>query len=500
MNINLIFEKRKCNFDIPNNATIKYIKTLCSKIFKSPSLDICYKEINISNEQNETKKLKEIISKDEDNITLIVSKKKFYDLLKKTTFSTKNSSDTIDMKTSSEASSENKIFDISYSRKYKSLIYILKDINNKIIDIDNYLFRKTKTSNNSVQETMNTFEKRVIEFIEGLIIYYKKIIDTLNNINNCAKNDNNYKNFTLSLNQFYSVICFNDENEESNKEEKVSNNSPKNKVINQSQITIANKISRNIKNNFPEQANTYTNQTPRLPLINPNNIVIPLFLQEKEKEDEKKKAKKNKKLQKGYYNSETRKKKIPLVNVNEEKNEDTTESNKSNNEDNNKNVNENKCNTSRNYCTDNLKLDTIKNSSIDNIIHSIKKRSKINLLRKKEQYENSITITKTKNDEIKIKVNDNEEDNGNKGNNSERISKLAHDLTDDQKSPKKEKHCGFMLSTKSVCRSVNKNEIWEKMKVLNLKSRKDLDMKEMIRRQTAKKKVSKSLNKYDFLI
>ena len=510
MNINLIFEKRKCSFDIPINATIKYIKTLCSKIFKSPSLNICYKEINISNEKNETTKLKEIISKDETNITLIVSKKQPETVLKKNTFSTKTSENN-DVKTESEISSENKLFDSTYSQKYKNVIFNLKDLNNKIIDVDNYLFRKTKISKEQFQETMNIFEKKVNEFFEGLIIYYKKIVDSLNNLNDCIKKDDNYDNFIQSLNQFYNEISFYDENNESNNEDDIVINSPKNKIISMTQKSKEEKMSRNTKNSFTaftEQESLYSNKTPKLPLINPNNIVIPLFLQEKEKEDELKNTIKNNKIRRTIFNSEIRKRKksIPLLNVTEEKNEDTTPSNnednnqndnKNDNQNENENENENEYYTSRNGCVRNLKLET---KNIDNIIHDIKTQNTNNgLYKKQEHYEDTLTIQNTKEDENKIKIND-EEQNENKENNYENISKLVHDLTEVPNSPKKEKHCGFLLSTKNISRTDTKNDVWGKMKTLNIKSRKDLDMKDMMRRQSTRRKISKSLNKFDFLI
>ena len=497
MNITLIFEKRKCNFDISNNSTIKYIKTLCSKIFKCPSLDICYKNINISNEKKETTKLKEIISKDETNITFIVSKKK-PDVVEKDTFSSKNSSETTDIKTISEPSSENKSFDSTYSRKYKNLIFILKDLNNKIIEIDNYFFRQAKTSKNSVQETMNIFEKRVNDFIGGLVIYYKKISDALNSVSESIKNDNNYNNFIQSLIQFYNDITFNDENYESNNEADTGNSSPKNKITDQSQITTAEKVSRNINNNFSNQEYTYNSKTPKLPMINPTKIVIPLFLQEKEKEEELKKNKKNKKkikINQAIFNSEVKQRRtIPLINVNEEKNEETT----SNNEEDNQN--ENVYYTSRNSGKKITKLDKKNNKSIDNIIHNIKKQNSIDLMKKKEHYEENIAVPSSKDEKNKLKINDFGEENESKENNFDNISKLVHDLTEIQKSPKKEKHCGFMLSTKNICHTEAKKDLWDKMKGLNLKSRKDLDMRDLIKRQTTKKRVNKSLNKFDFLI
>ena len=169
-----------------------------------------------------------------------------------------------------------------------------------------------------------------------------------------------------------------------------------------------------------------------------------------------------------------------MLNVTEEKNEDTTQSNNEDvNKNENGNENENEYYTSRNSCVRNLKLET---KNIDNIIHDIKKQNSNDLYKKQEHYEETITIQNTKDDENKIKIID-EEENENKENNYENISKLVRDLTEETNSPKKEKHCGFILSTKNICRTDTKNDLWGKMKVLNLKSRKDLDMKDMMRRK-----------------
>ena len=45
MNINLIYEGKNYNFDVPNNVTVDYLKELSSKIFNSEKelLDLIYK-------------------------------------------------------------------------------------------------------------------------------------------------------------------------------------------------------------------------------------------------------------------------------------------------------------------------------------------------------------------------------------------------------------------------------------------------------------------------
>ena len=50
MNINLIYEGKNYNFDVPNNVTVDYLKELSSKIFNSEKelLDLIYKDKKIT--------------------------------------------------------------------------------------------------------------------------------------------------------------------------------------------------------------------------------------------------------------------------------------------------------------------------------------------------------------------------------------------------------------------------------------------------------------------
>ena len=71
MNMNLIYEGNKYEFDIPNQVNIKYIKELTSKIFhyEEKGLDLIYKDENL-NDFNDKMFVNQLISENEKNITI----------------------------------------------------------------------------------------------------------------------------------------------------------------------------------------------------------------------------------------------------------------------------------------------------------------------------------------------------------------------------------------------------------------------------------------------
>ena len=73
MNINLIYEGKNYNFDIPNNVTIDYLKELSSKIFNSEKelLDLIYNNRKISDNSDNTL-IRDLIPEGESNAILTV--------------------------------------------------------------------------------------------------------------------------------------------------------------------------------------------------------------------------------------------------------------------------------------------------------------------------------------------------------------------------------------------------------------------------------------------
>ena len=73
MNINLVYEGKNYNFDIPNSVTIDYLKELSSKIFNSDKalLDLLYKNEKIQNRDDNTL-IRDLIPEGETNTILTV--------------------------------------------------------------------------------------------------------------------------------------------------------------------------------------------------------------------------------------------------------------------------------------------------------------------------------------------------------------------------------------------------------------------------------------------
>ena len=73
MNINLIYEGKNYNFDIPNNVTIDYLKELSSKIFNSEKelLDLIYNNRKI-NDNSDNTLIRDLIPEGESNAILTV--------------------------------------------------------------------------------------------------------------------------------------------------------------------------------------------------------------------------------------------------------------------------------------------------------------------------------------------------------------------------------------------------------------------------------------------
>ena len=73
MNINLVYEGKDYNFDIPNGVTIDYLKELSSKIFNSEKelLDLIYNNEKVSNNDDKTL-IRDLIPEGETNAVLTV--------------------------------------------------------------------------------------------------------------------------------------------------------------------------------------------------------------------------------------------------------------------------------------------------------------------------------------------------------------------------------------------------------------------------------------------
>ena len=226
MEITLICEKKSYNFSLPLDVNLNYIKKLCSKIFKSESLDIYYKGDKITKEENEEHEenaeiddekiiLKDIVN-DASNVKLkIVLNSTFNNSTKNQTPSTTNtpeptkkSNKTIDLggndininpnKILLSKSKSNKLFEAIYTQKTKKLFSSIKEFNKKIIEIDNFLFKKKQNFKN---DNLAIFEKKLYDFIDRIRLYFNKLYSMLE-INNYIS----YNEMIKYLKTFYNEI------------------------------------------------------------------------------------------------------------------------------------------------------------------------------------------------------------------------------------------------------------------------------------------------------
>ena len=216
MNISFICDKKEYNFDLPLETTLNYIKKLTSKIFKCESLDILYKgkKIDIKDDDKNTL-LKDIVTEVDSTIKLKI-------ILNPTLNSTKNQTDSnsqagiaknleLGMNDINENSNKvilikksnlrNKLFETLYPQKTKKLNSALKEFNLKILEINNFLFKQKGGIRN---DNLTTFEKKIYEFIDNLIIYIKKLISILE-MNNFVTYNEMIQNLNLLYPELYTI-------------------------------------------------------------------------------------------------------------------------------------------------------------------------------------------------------------------------------------------------------------------------------------------------------
>ena len=125
MNINLIYEGNKFQFDVPPTINIEYIKGLSSKIFgKNPQMNLFYKGDNLL-KYSDNILLKDIIKEDETNIIINVQK---LELQTQSTDSPKVFSNS----TNSTTTNDNEIF---YQQHKKKFIKFQKTFTDSIKEI-----------------------------------------------------------------------------------------------------------------------------------------------------------------------------------------------------------------------------------------------------------------------------------------------------------------------------------------------------------------------------
>ena len=293
MNINLVYEGKNFNFDIPNGVTIDYLKELSSKIFNSDKavLDLVYNNKKFQINDNNTL-IRDLIPEGEKNVILTVQinknikdkkkeeeiplvtlktksnesngkelKKDDEDIRKeKKEKSKKIENNKIILKKSSDKKENNeedlnifnknnknnksifiinnnkniniikkeldiKRFESKYIKKNRELLSLMHELNNKIKEVYLSLYKKYKSSgtnslinnissssnNTSISSIINSnlnnnafyeltlYERKIIDFQEKQIKYYKRLLVLIQKYN---KNGDFFK-----LNEFFADLA-----------------------------------------------------------------------------------------------------------------------------------------------------------------------------------------------------------------------------------------------------------------------------------------------------
>jgi len=216
MNISFICDKKEYNFDLPLETTLNYVKKLTSKMFKCDSLDIYYKGNKIAFKDKEKNTLlKDIVTEVDSTIKLKIILNPTLNSTKNQTPSNLNSQAAIvknlDLGVNNvnensnkvilikKDSLRNKLFEALYPQKTKKLNSALKEFNLKILEINNFLFKQKGGIRN---DNLTTFEKRIYEFIDNLIIYIRKLISILE-MNNYVTYNEMIQNLNLLYPELY---------------------------------------------------------------------------------------------------------------------------------------------------------------------------------------------------------------------------------------------------------------------------------------------------------
>ena len=298
MNINLDYNGKHYNFNIPKNAKLDYLKELSCKLFKS---DKTLLELICNNQKLDGKNdnifIQDLIPKGKNSTVLTIqmgddkknenseninissqNKNEDYKKEKKQSNVENNDKNNTDIKNKNFNDVhiyENRIFISNYIKKSNELFTLMKDFNDKVKEIDNKLNRKMKNydidiNNNIFYYELSLFEKRLIDFQKAQIKYYKELIQTLNiNVDETKE-----PNFELLYNKILlnNSESFNEKNK--NKKLKIF---PSIENINISSSKIFGKI------NGQEQLNTIL---PMLKSVNKKDLLIKNENKGKKEEDE----------------------------------------------------------------------------------------------------------------------------------------------------------------------------------------------------------------------
>ena len=318
MNIDLIYQGNKYNFDLRKDINLKYIHNLASKLIDKDisTFDLIYKNEILSDYQYST--LLKDLSNDNNNISIIISPKDNNNMLsnvkikiftkiknlkisknpdninnqnimpksdfiisqnnsrensKKKLYLAKNKKAEI----TKEYISENKVFEDIYNSKENEIISLMNDLSQKIKKYYGILYGNYKNKKERSNNELSLYEKNIFEFKNKQIIFLKKLLNFFNNDEkNFISGELSLKDFFIVLDQSINLKSFDLSNIFFNKK-KVNNNN--NNINNKKNNKNNNNININ-KNNFndkPKIKLTENNQSR----VNIDDKKLPLLIDNK---------------------------------------------------------------------------------------------------------------------------------------------------------------------------------------------------------------------------
>ena len=252
MLIYFIYKNNSYNFTVKNDITISYLKDLVSKMIQKDKacFDLFYNNKILS--ENDSSLYK--ITKKENKVPIIISLKKnntnnsmvklplltmpnktnknMIDLEPKINLNlneTEISTDSflkdinINQNTKSltkrkngnkipqkEYISRNKVFEDIYNLKDEQIISLMKNLGNKILEYDDALYKKFKTSFNKNNSQLLLYEKNIINFKDKQIQFFQKLINYFDNVETA------FSKYKINLEEFYSELSNYSNNKNSN--------------------------------------------------------------------------------------------------------------------------------------------------------------------------------------------------------------------------------------------------------------------------------------------
>ena len=282
MNINLLYKGKDYNFDIPNDATVDYIKELSSKLINldKESVDLFFNNEKINKNYNKTL-IENLIPKGENSTMVTLEINNLNKIHNKSLKSKEENPNDILLNKSNNLQKINdkighinnkiyenydsffiKKFELKYIKNNNILLSIMKEFFNKIKQIYLNIFHEYLISLRNDDSTADInksefyqknpyltelilFEKKINGFQVNQINYYLKLLEFI------KKNDN--KEIILKLNELYTKLlvynCFTDK--ESNKEFINPLKFKKKSIHKKNNSTINNLISKNAKKELP---------------------------------------------------------------------------------------------------------------------------------------------------------------------------------------------------------------------------------------------------------